>query len=160
MKKEKIIFYVITVIIVLGVILFAFFGHGKYLNSKSLVLNKNAVLSDIKYSKDKINLYIFWGDGCPHCEEEFSYLEDISKDYKDYVRIYGFEVWYNKENAELLKTFSDAMGDEIKGVPYTIIGDKSYTGFDKNDVEDMIKQIKDNHNNSFDIYKKIKNNEK
>ena len=28
--------------------------------------------TDIKSSKDKLNIYIFWGDGCPHCKQDVS----------------------------------------------------------------------------------------
>ena len=41
--------------------------------------NKEIKLTDmtennISYSKEKINIYLFYGEGCPHCEELKNYL--------------------------------------------------------------------------------------
>ena len=32
-------------------------------------------------AKEQVNLYLFWGDGCPHCEEEQQYLKELEKEF-------------------------------------------------------------------------------
>lgn len=74
------------------------------------------------------NIYLFYGDGCPHCEALEEYLTDNYKNDKD-VNIYKYEVWNNKENQKLWNKVEAITGKEIKGVPYFIIGNKVYQGY-------------------------------
>ena len=92
-------------------------------------VNKDAKVSDIKKEEGKVNIYMFWGNGCPHCKAQWEYIEALRKEYPNDFNVYGFEVWYNRDNINLLNQFAEAIGDEnVNSVPYTIIGDKSYTG--------------------------------
>lgn len=109
-------------------------------------------------AKDKeVTLYLFHGDGCPHCKEEMEYLKTIEKKYKD-LKIVKYEVWYDKENSELLKKVQDTFKITTKGVPTNVIGSTVITGFgsstgktieraieyyQKNDYEDIVSQVKD-----------------
>ena len=45
-------------------------------------------------NQDDINIYFFWGNGCPHCEKEKIFLEKIKNKYSNVV-VYDFEVWKN-----------------------------------------------------------------
>lgn len=112
----------------------------------------DAKLEDIVYDENKVNIYFFWGNGCPHCEEEFKFLKSIETEYGNYFTLNTFEVWYSKDNAEILEQFANAMGDEVKGVPYTIIGNKTFSGFSKNYEEQFLKAIKEQYHNSYDVY--------
>ena len=56
--------------------------------SETVKINRNSTLSDITFQNDKINLYFFWGDGCPHCEELFSFLESIQNEYGKYFNVF------------------------------------------------------------------------
>jgi cytochrome c biogenesis protein CcdA/glutaredoxin len=73
-------------------------------------------------------IYFFWGDGCPHCAEEEIFLEELKKEYPQMI-VQDYEVWYDKDNQEILKKAAEIMGFEPKGVPVTIIGDKVWVGF-------------------------------
>jgi len=75
-----------------------------------------------------VNIYFFWGDGCPHCEEEKPFLAALVNDY-DRVTLVDYEVWYNRDNQAVLQQFSQALGFEPGGVPVTIIGDQYWVGF-------------------------------
>ncbi len=119
--------------------------------------NNNTTLNKIKLDNvvrdnNKVNIYFFWGQGCPHCEEETKFFNSIEKKYGEYYNLYKFEVWYNEENAKLLNAFATSMGDEANGVPYTIIGNNTYKGFDNSSKRKFKKAIKEQHNNSFDVY--------
>ena len=77
---------------------------------------------------DKIKLYLFHGDGCPHCAEELKFLNSIKKDYHN-LKIIKYEVWYNKENAETLEKIKRELDVKDSGVPVTIIGDSVIIGY-------------------------------
>ena len=109
-------------------------------------------LDNITKEEGKVNIYFFWGDGCPHCESEFAFFDSIESEYGDYYNLYTFETWHNEENAELLKTFSDAMEVESRGVPYTIIGEEVFTGFSESMESDFINAIVEEKDKSFDVY--------
>jgi len=91
--------------------------------------------TDIKPSKDKLNIYIFWGDGCPHCKHLAEFLGEKQSEIGDKISLYTFEVWKNKNNLSFLKSFGKFLGENPKGVPYIIIGDKTYSGFSETDEE-------------------------
>ena len=44
------------------------------------------------------------------------------------------------------------MDDEITGVPYTIIGNKSFKGFSERYEEEMLVAIKEQYKDSYDVY--------
>ena len=108
--------------------------------------DKISSIVDKKVEKDKINFYLFRGEGCPHCREEEKWIKSIKSKYKDKVNFYDFEVWYNEENQEKLKQVGEVFDLEIKGVPFTVIGNKHYSGFSdtiassmEDDIESYLK---------------------
>ncbi|MDI9518112.1 MAG: thioredoxin family protein [Bacillota bacterium] len=115
--------------------------------------NKSTIdIDDLTYDENKINVYLFYGDGCTHCEDEMAYFESIEEEYGDLFTLNTFEVWHNENNEQIYREFSKIMNDEIGGVPYTIIGDKSFSGFGA-PYEDMILEtIISQHKNSYDVY--------
>lgn len=109
-------------------------------------------LQNVSYDREKVNIYFFWGDGCPHCKEEFAFFNQIEGEYGQYYKLNTFEVWYDAENEKILKRFAQEMKDQVSGVPYTIIGDQSYIGFGEENKEKMIDAIMTQHKNSYDVY--------
>ena len=77
---------------------------------------------------EEVTLYLFHGQGCPHCAEEIKYLDSIEKNYSN-LKIVKNEVWYNDENAELLQKVKDSLEITKQGVPVTIIGDTVIIGY-------------------------------
>ena len=106
---------------------------------------------------ENITLYLFHGDGCPHCAEEMDYLETIEDKYPN-LKIEKYEVWYNDENAELLKKVEEVFSIQRIGVPTNVIGNTVISGFGsstgskieraieyymENDYEDVVSKIID-----------------
>ncbi len=132
-------------------------------------------------ANENVNIYLFYGDGCPHCAALEEYLDSEYSSDKN-VTVYKYEVWNNKENQELWKKVENVTGEEAKGVPYFVIGEEVYQGYsegstwegkvdraiikaknnDYNDnlgitlgiVEGKIKESKQDSNSSFDPSKK------
>ncbi len=112
-------------------------------------------------AKDKVKLYFFHGDGCPHCYEESLFLKNIEQKYEDDLEIVKYEVWYQKDNQKLLEKVKHKMKIEDSGVPITIIGPTYFIGYSDVDDQKMMRAINyylDNPDNYKDIVKSIKNN--
>lgn len=114
--------------------------------------SRNLDLDNITKEKGKVNIYLFWGKGCPHCEKELKMFKNLKNEYQKYYNLYTFEVWNNKENANLLNIFTDAMGDKKGGIPYTVIGEKSFRGFQESTTESIKNAIIDEKDKNFDVY--------
>ena len=91
--------------------------------------DKVADIMEIEKEDNKVNLYLFYGQECPHCEEEREWLEDIKEEYKDYLNVYEFEVWHNNNNKLKMELIKGLLGETRGGVPFTIIGDSKYVGY-------------------------------
>lgn len=109
-------------------------------------------LENVTYDKSKVNIYFFWGSTCPHCKAEFAFFDEIKEEYGDYYNLYTYEVWENPDNEKIMNKFADALNEEVTGVPYTVIGDVSFTGFGESSKEKFIEAIKNKHQNSSDVY--------
>jgi len=77
---------------------------------------------------ENVNIYLFYGDGCPHCKALEKKLDEIKIDYPN-ISIHYYETWYNKKSAKKLKEIGDLLNINIKGVPFTVIGGKTLSGY-------------------------------
>lgn len=114
-------------------------------------IDKVSPITKTEVEEDKINLYLFKGDGCPHCAEEEKWLEHIKEEYKDYINIYKFEVWYNDDNAKMLDEVKKEFNSHSTSIPFTIIGEYYYTGFSDvtaSEIENKIKEYANLERNS------------
>lgn len=112
---------------------------------KKIVLLLLLLLPTLVSAKE-VNLYLFHGDGCPHCAKEREYLKEIEKEYDD-VNIHLYEVWYDTDNQELMAKVKKELNSSTNYVPLTIIGDKYTVGFNdntklmiKNNIEKCLKE--------------------
>ncbi|MBU1691554.1 MAG: hypothetical protein KKD65_12565 [Gammaproteobacteria bacterium] len=81
-----------------------------------------------KKASAAVNIYFFWGEGCPHCEEEKPFLQSLA-DGNGRVKLVDYEVWYNQDNQAVLSAFSAFLGFEPRAVPVTVIGERYWIGF-------------------------------
>ena len=121
-----------------------------------LVLSFFFVLPVSAKENDKITLYLFYGDGCPHCAQEKEFLSRIEGNY-DNLEIVKYEVWKDKENQKFMNEVATSLGVERSGVPLTVIGDTYMVGwsealesrvtralrfYGQNEYVDVVEQIK------------------
>ena len=92
-----------------------------------------------KEEDNRAIVYFFHGDGCPHCAEAEEWLESIEEEYGSKFKVVAYEVWNDQENAALMQSVSDLRGDNATGVPYLVVGDKSWIGFDEATMASEIK---------------------
>ena len=125
--------------------------------AKENILNKNATLEKVTFNKDKINVYLFWGNGCPHCEHLVSYLEEIYPEYQEYFDFYGFETWENEENEKLRNQVNEKFNLTSTSVPFLIIGKETIIGFNASKKESILNSIKSAYESTdrYDVLKEI-----
>lgn len=88
---------------------------------------------------NRISVYLFRGEGCPHCAEAEEFFESIEEEYSQYFKVVDYETWKNTDNALLMEKVAEARGEEVGGVPYIIIGNKSWNGY-SSEFDDEIKE--------------------
>ncbi len=96
-----------------------------------------------KEESKEVTVYFFRGQGCSHCAEAEAWFKSIEEEYGSKFEIKDYETWYNEENSELMGKVAKARGEEdsATGVPYIIIGDQSWIGFDQAYEQEMIDKI-------------------
>ena len=129
MKKVKFLLVIFTVLLVLP---FGVFAEG--------TAGENARSGET--TDNQVNLYFFHGDGCPHCEDASTWFEEIEDEYGKYFNLVSYEVWYNTENSSLMEEVAKVRGETADGVPYIIVGNKSWSGFADQYKEEILDKIK------------------
>ena len=84
--------------------------------------------SALAQDKPDINIYFFWGEGCPHCEKEKPFLEGMKARHPA-VRIHSFEISKSAENRSFLTEMGKKLNISVSGVPFTVVGDKYFSGW-------------------------------
>ena len=87
-------------------------------------------------ASEKITIYFFHSDTCPHCKEENAFLDSMQKKYGDKILIYRYEV-SSSVNDGYMTSAKKRMGSNSSGIPFTVIGDKYYPGYSKYTGETM-----------------------
>ena len=121
---------------------------------------KEADLSEYKESDDKVNVYIFRGSTCSHCLDAVAHFASIVKDEGKYFNVKTYEVWSNSDNNDLMNDAANEIGDsEVSGVPYIVIGKKSWSGYAASYDDEMMKEIKSEYNKDkskrYDVIKAV-----
>lgn len=91
-------------------------------------------------AENQVDLYLFHGEGCPHCAEAKPYLESLKSRYPS-LKIYEYEVWQDAVNQQLFQKMAEAYNQQPQGVPTVFIGDKVIVGYDKSMDDQYIQAI-------------------
>lgn len=84
------------------------------------------------YAKENlVNIYLFHSNNCNHCKEEIKLLNELEKEY-DNIRVYKYEI-SEDDNQDLLNNVSSLLKVNVRGVPFTIVGNKYFSGFSEVD---------------------------
>ena len=122
------------------------------------ILTLFLVLPFTKVNAEAVNVNVFYGEGCPYCAEEEKYLNILKSELGDNLNIQRYEVWNNDENSKLLSDVRMALNDNGDGVPFVVIGNKTFTGYNDSVAEDIKTAIFDNLKNpNVNIVELIKN---
>ena len=90
----------------------------------------SARAADGTEQKGAVIVTFFWGEGCPHCEKERAFLQEL-RSRRPWLVVRDFEVWKNRENAALYRRVLQAARITRGGVPLTVVGTSVYLGFNE-----------------------------
>src|SRR5574344_1077075 len=94
------------------------------------------------HALESVDLYLFHSATCEHCQAERAYLEELQTEYPN-LNVHLYEVTDDKDNASLMKKVKEAMNISNQQVPFTIIGNTYYIGFEDSIKESMTELIKE-----------------
>ena len=110
-----------------------------------VLLSQSAIAVDdgIKESeKNTVEIYFFWGEGCPNCKELKPVLDDLEQKYPQ-LEVHHLEVYYNKTNLDLLQKMFSAYGKKSNAVPVTFIADTMIDGYFPDFTDERLERIVD-----------------
>jgi len=117
-----------------------------------------------KVEKEPVKLYIFHGSTCGYCKATFEWLDTIEEEYGKYFDVVEYLVYDANWNADeyylnLMETVADEVGETVEGVPYIVIGEKTFPGYVADFDEDIKKAITDAYNdeNYKDLVAEVEN---
>jgi len=94
--------------------------------------------------EDKVNIYLFYGNGCPHCAKEEAFLDRLEEKYQGKINVYRYETWYNSANKNLMLSIKTLFGvNATTGVPFTVMGEEYYPGYNDyvgKKIEDKLRE--------------------
>ena len=128
MKKFKILFFIALACLL--VLPFSVFAEGEEEETTATAESK------------EVTVYFFRGEGCSHCAEFEAWLDEIEPEYGELFNVVDYETWYNEDNAALMQKVAETRDEKAEGVPYIIIGNKSWNGFAEDYKNEIIEEIK------------------
>lgn len=105
--------------------------------------------------KKQVNVYLFHSNTCSHCKAEIEFLNEIQKEYEN-LKINLYEINDVKENKELMINIKEKLNIDSPMVPFTVIGDYYYIGYNDG-VKDGIKNLIEKYTfeEQYDVIKDI-----
>lgn len=95
------------------------------------------------FAKEKVNVYLFKREGCGYCASALNFFNKLSEDeeYKNYFQLVTKETLNNKTNSDLMEKVASKLGVALGGVPFIVIGDTHFEGYDpQGGFDEQIKQ--------------------
>ena len=105
--------------------------------------------------KKQVNVYLFHSNTCSHCKAEIEFLNEIQKEYEN-LKINLYEINDVKENKELMINIKEKLNIDSPMVPFTVIGDYYYIGYNDG-VKEGIKNLIEKYTSEeqYDVIKDI-----
>jgi len=76
---------------------------------------------------ENVRMFVFWGEGCPHCDEQKPFLRELEQRYSD-LEIREFEVFRTNAHHQLFIALALAHDIEPGSVPTVFVGGRAYVG--------------------------------
>lgn len=139
MNKNSLNFFIVFIIIII-------FSFGMLM----LVANKNN-----ETSHDEYNVYLFYRETCGYCHNLITFLESMSDEFQEKYNLVKYDVSSDAEYSNLMYEVGSHFGDEVSGVPYLVIGNKTFKGYSSAYDDQIIDAINELQDNYYDVLKEI-----
>lgn len=96
----------------------------------------------IALDNNSLDIYFFYGQGCPHCAKADIFLDEMEEKYSS-INVNKYETYFDEQGRNLFINMSNQYGKEIQGVPTIFFKDKVFVGFDKGVSKNIENEIKD-----------------
>lgn len=153
--KNKILFVLVVTLLLFPLMTFALPDKGNYVSTslKETLEDAGIELKNVDYeeSDKQITVYLFRSSNCQYTKPLLEYFNSISDEYGEYFKLMAFDVAQNSDNMDLYREVVDFLGQEVKGVPFYVIGDKTYLGFSEEAKDEIGRTIKAEYDR-FDRY--------
>jgi thiol-disulfide isomerase/thioredoxin len=83
--------------------------------------------------RDRVDAYLFWGIGCPHCEREIDFLKRLEAE-EPRLRVRYLEVTGDAANRRAFAAVVEKISLEDPAVPLTLVGDAAMVGYAGDDT--------------------------
>ena len=114
----------------------------------SIILFSILLIPNIIFASGKeINMYLFYGEGCPHCKGLKEFLNEYL-DEKTNITLHQFEIWNDAENRNKLYEVMDILNDPNGGLPYLVIGNNAIVGYAEGITDKKIKNTVNYYENT------------
>ncbi|MBQ3306593.1 MAG: hypothetical protein IJG68_00210 [Bacilli bacterium] len=112
---------------------------------------------------NQVPIYLFRGDNCEYCKEFLYFLNDNAEEYGKYFKLVSFEIYSDNKNIKLMEKAAEFMNIKADGIPFVIIGNEYFKGYEDTYNEDIInvltKTYETSVNERTDIFKSMNEDE-
>ncbi len=113
-------------------------------------------------TNERVKVYVFRGEGCSHCAEALAWFESVQQEEGKYYELVTFEVWNDEANKAQMEKVAKYFGENADGVPYIIVGKKTWHGFASSYSSEILDAIhseyQKNTESRFDVIEDLKEN--
>ena len=95
---------------------------------------------EIEWNDDMVQIYYFWGDGCPACDVQNQFWERLenNEEYADKININKFEVWHNHQNANLMSEVWSQLWRSVEAVPVIFVWEEKYIWITQEEIKQKL----------------------
>lgn len=118
-------------------------------------------ITDYKETDEQITLYLFWWTGCGHCHDELEFINSLLGEYKDKIKLRGYEI-QGEGNSELRSKVGAFFDVDGGGVPLLVVGESTFYGFPERYKEQIKAAIDTEYAKAerYDLFKEMETKEK
>ena len=91
---------------------------------------------------ERVDVYLFWAIGCPHCERAIAFLKRVES-VEPRVRVHYLEITRDAANRRAFTSVAERLALEEPAVPLTLVGDSSMVGYatDETSGAELMREI-------------------
>lgn len=109
--------------------------------ARHLLLSLLTLLFSVGAAKaNAADLHVFYGEGCPHCEEQHAFLEYLRHTYPG-LNVWRYEVWFDDRHHALFRDMARLHGISAGSVPMVFMSGRSWVGHSERIAAEIEAQV-------------------